>query len=80
MGVTEQPDAPVDPEVDAVSAELEIPLAMVVARILVVSGMGISAALAIFFLIGAIWIAGAVAALVTVVFMVLMFVIERFVE
>jgi hypothetical protein len=78
--VTEQPDVPVDPEIDAASPDLEIPLAMVVARILVVSGMGVAAALAIFFLIGAIWIWGAVAALVTVVFMVLMFAIERFVE
>ena len=77
--VVEQPDAPMDPELDAASTDLEIPLAIVVSRILIVSGIGIAAALSIFFLIGAIWLAGIVAAAVTVVFLFLMFAIERFV-
>ena len=55
----------------------EIPLGIVVARILVVSGMGIAGALAIFFLVGAIWLPGLGAALATLVFMSLMFAIER---
>jgi len=78
--VVEQPDAPVDPELEAASADLEIPLGIVVSRILIVSGLGIAAALAIFFLIGGIWLWGGVAAAVTVVFMFLMFAIERLVE
>ncbi len=77
--MVEQPEAPVDPELDAASTDLEIPLGIVVSRIIIVSGIGISAALAIFFLIGAIWLAGIVAAAVTVVFLFLMFAIERFV-
>jgi len=78
--VVEQSDAPVDPEIDAASTDLEIPLGIVVARIFIVSGIGIAAALAIFFLIGAIWLWGIVAAAVTVLFLFLMFAIERFVE
>lgn len=78
--MVEQPDAPVDPELEAASADLEIPLGIVVSRILIVSGLGIAAALAIFFLIGGIWLWGGVAAAVTVVFMFLMFAIERLVE
>ena len=76
----EQSDTPVDPEIDAASTDLEIPLGIVVARIFIVSGIGIAAALAIFFLIGAIWLWGLVAAAVTVLFLFLMFAIERFVE
>ncbi len=78
--MVEQSDAPVDPEIDAASTDLEIPLGIVVARIFIVSGIGIAAALAIFFLIGAIWLVGIVAAAITVVFLFLMFAIERFVE
>ncbi len=78
--MVEQPDAPVEPEIEAASADLEIPLGIVVSRIFVVSGIGIAAALAIFFLIGAIWLWGIVAAAVTVLFLFLMFAIERFVE
>ena len=78
--VVEQPDAPVDPEIDAASTDLEIPLGIVVARIFIVSGIGVAAALAIFFLIGAIWLWGIVAAALTVLFLFLMFAIERFVE
>ena len=80
FSVAEQPDAPVDPELEAASTDLEIPLGIVVARIIIVSGMSVTAALAIFFLIGAIWIWGAVAAGFTAVFMVLMFTIERLVD
>jgi len=76
----EQSNTPVDPEIDAASTDLEIPLGIVVARIFIVSGIGIAAALAIFFLIGAIWLWGIVAAAITVVFLFLMFAIERFVE
>lgn len=58
--MAEQPDAPADPEPNAASGDLEIPLGIVVARILIVSGMGVAAALGIFFLIGGIWLWGAV--------------------
>ncbi len=77
--VVEQPDAPADPELDGASTDLEIPLGIVVSRIVIVSGIGISGALAIFFLIGAIWLPGIIAAAVTAVFLFLMFAIERFV-
>lgn len=55
----------------------QVPLGIVFARILVVSGMGFSAALAIFFLIGAIWLPALICVGVTVVFLFLMFFIER---
>lgn len=55
----------------------QVPLGIVFARIVVVSGMGFSAALAIFFLIGAIWLPMFIAFAVTVIFLFLMFFIER---
>lgn len=78
--MAEQPDAPADLEPNAASADLEIPLGIVVARILIVSGMGVAAALGIFFLIGGIWLWGAVGMAITAVFLFLMFAIERLVE
>ncbi len=54
-----------------------IPLGIVVARILVVSGMSIAAALGIFFLVGGVWQIGLPALGATLVFLVLMFAIER---
>lgn len=70
-------------EVDSVSAEddapptRQMPLGIVIARILIVSGMGFSAAFAIFFLVGALWLPTLVSVAATVVFVVLMFAIER---
>jgi hypothetical protein len=55
----------------------QVPLGIVFARIIVVSGMGFSAALAIFFLIGAIWLPALASLAVTIVFLFLMFFIER---
>jgi fatty acid desaturase len=55
----------------------QVPLGIVFARIIVVSGMGFAAALAIFFLIGAIWIPALVCVGITVAFLFLMFFIER---
>ena len=55
----------------------QVPLGVVLARIVVVSGMGITGALAIFFLIGAIWWPALVSAGLTMVFLFLMFFIER---
>ncbi len=55
----------------------QVPLGIVFARILVVSGMGITGALAIFFLIGAIWLPAAISLGLTIVFLFLMFFIER---
>lgn len=70
----------VNNDLDAPQNEVEIPLGIVVGRILIVSGIGISAALAIFFLIGGIWFPGAIAFAVTVVFLGLMFAIEKLAE
>ncbi|MEX0682452.1 MAG: hypothetical protein WD904_07875 [Dehalococcoidia bacterium] len=55
----------------------QVPLGIIFARIVVVSGMGFAAALAIFFLIGAIWMPALACTGVTVVFLFLMFFIER---
>ena len=54
-----------------------MPLGIVIARIIIVSGMSFAAALAIFFLVGGIWLIGLGAIAVTLVFLVLMFAIER---
>ena len=54
-----------------------IPLGIVVARILIVSGMSFAAALGIFFLVGGVWQIGLAALGVALVFLFLMFAIER---
>jgi uncharacterized RDD family membrane protein YckC len=59
------------------SAVRQMPLGIVVARILVVSGIGFAAAFAIFFLVGGLWVLGAISVVATLVFLVLMFAIER---
>jgi hypothetical protein len=64
-------------EQEAIVPARQMPLGIVIARILIVSGMGFSAAFAIFFLVGALWFLALVSIAVTVVFLVLMFVIER---
>jgi len=55
----------------------QMPLGIVIARIIIVSGMGFSAAFAIFFLVGALWLLALISIAVTAVFLVLMFAIER---
>jgi len=55
----------------------QMPLGIVIARILVVSGMGFAAAFAIFFLVGGLWLLGLVSIAATVAFLILMFAIER---
>jgi hypothetical protein len=60
--------------------EVEIPLGIVIARIVIVSSIGISAALAIFFLIGGIWVPGAIAFAVTAISLAMMFGIEKLAE
>lgn len=55
----------------------QMPIGIVVARILVVSGLGVAAALAIFLLVGGLWLPGALALAAAAVFLFLMFAIER---
>jgi hypothetical protein len=55
----------------------QMPLGIVIARIIIVSGMAFSAAFAIFFLVGALWLLALVSIGATSVFVVLMFAIER---
>lgn len=55
----------------------QVPIAIIFARIIVVSAMSFAAAGAIFFLIGAIWVPALACAGVTVLFLFLMFFIER---
>lgn len=62
---------------EVVEAAPSVPLAMVVGRIIVVSGMGFAAAFAVFFLVGGLWVPGLASALATGVFLALMFLIER---
>ena len=71
----ESESAPVEDE--AAAPARQMPLGIVIARIIIVSGMGFSAAFAIFFLIGALWLLALVSTAATVVFLVLMFAIER---
>jgi hypothetical protein len=71
----EAESAPADDEATAPARQM--PLGIVIARIVIVSGMGFSAAFAIFFLIGALWLLALVSIAATVVFLVLMFAIER---
>ena len=58
----------------------EIPLGIILARILVVSAMSFSAAVAIFCAVGAIWLVAGVGVLLTIFFMLLMFGVERLAE
>jgi len=55
----------------------QVPLGIIFARIIVVSAMSFAAAGAIFFLIGGIWVPALACAGGTVVFLFLMFFIER---
>jgi len=59
------------------SAVRQMPIGIVIARILVVSGMSFAAAFAIFFLVGGLWLLALVSIAVTLVFLLLMFAIER---
>lgn len=55
----------------------QVPIGIIFARIIIVSAMSFSAAGAIFCLIGAIWVPALICAGLTVVFLFLMFFIER---
>jgi len=55
----------------------QVPIALIFARILVVSGMSFAAAVAIFCLIGGFWVPALIFAAVTVILLFLMFFIER---
>jgi hypothetical protein len=57
-----------------------VPVYVVVARILIVSGMSFAAAAAIFFFLGGVWQVGLPALGLALVFLVLMFVVERSAE
>jgi len=56
------------------------PLYVVIARILIVSGMSFAAAAAIFFLLGGVWQVGLPTLGLALAFLVLMFLVERSVE
>ncbi len=66
-----------DGDDEAPGPNREMLLRIVISRILVVSGMSFAAALAIFFLVGALWLPALAATGATAVFLVLMFAIER---
>ena len=68
---------PADDDDEAPVPGLQMPLRIVISRIVVVSGMSFAAALAIFFLVGALWVPALAAAATTIVFLFLMFAIER---
>jgi hypothetical protein len=52
-------------------------LPIVIGRIVAVSGMGLAAAIAILAFVGALWVLGLVAVIVTALFLGMMFLIER---
>ena len=54
-----------------------MPLGIVIARIVIVSGLAFAAAFAIFFLVGGLWLLAVVSVAATVVFLLLMSAIER---
>ena len=70
-------DADEDDDALNVSLLRQVPIGIIFARIIVVSAMSFAAAGAIFFLIGAIWVPALACAGVTVLFLFLMFFIER---
>lgn len=70
-------ETPPEEGAEAVGTAATVPLAMVLGRIIVVSGMGFAAAFAIFFLVGGLWVPGLGSALAAGVFLALMFLIER---
>lgn len=57
-----------------------VPMGIVVARILIVSGIGVAGALAIFLLVGGLWPPGLAALAATALFLFFMFAIERAAE
>jgi hypothetical protein len=57
-----------------------VPIYVVIARIVIVSGMSFAAAAAIFFFLGGVWQVGLPALGLALVFLVLMFVVERSAE
>ncbi len=61
----------------SISLVRQVPIGLIFARIIVVSGMSFAAAGAIFFAIGAIWVPALICVGVTILFMFLMFFIER---
>ncbi len=67
IDLEEEPSAPVR----------QMPLGIVISRIIIVTGMSFAAALGIFFLVGALWLPALAALCATVAFLFLMFVIER---
>jgi hypothetical protein len=71
----EDDSTPAEGEADG--AARQMPLGIVIARIIIVSGMAFAAAFAIFFLVGALWVLALISIAVTAVFLVLMFAIER---
>ena len=74
--VQEQPSPPSISDEEPATVR-QMPLGIVIARILVVSGMAFAAAFAIFFLVGGLWLLGLISIAATLVFLVLMFAIER---
>lgn len=53
-------------------------MGIVLARILIVSGMGFAGALMVFFLVGGFWLVAAASAGATGLFLIMMFAVERF--
>ncbi|MEO8457501.1 MAG: hypothetical protein ABI559_06790 [Chloroflexota bacterium] len=66
-----------DDEAINIALMRQVPIGIIFARIIVVSAMSFAAAGSIFFLIGGIWVPALACAGVTVLFLFLMFFIER---
>ena len=72
-----QENAPEEGDAQPGPAQPQMPLGIVIARILVVTSMSFAAAAAIFFLVGGLWLLALLSIAATAIFLGLMFVIER---
>jgi hypothetical protein len=76
--VIEDPASPtVSDDEESTAPVPQMPIGIVIARITIVSAMSFAGALAIFFLVGGLWLYALVAVAATLIFLFLMFVIER---
>lgn len=73
----EDPPSPAASDEESAAPVPQMPIGIVIARITIVSAMSFAGALGIFFLVGGLWLYALVAVAATLIFLFLMFVIER---
>ncbi len=76
--ITEDPAGHLSSDDEEAAAPIpQMPIGIVIARITVVSAMSFAGALAIFFLVGGLWLYALVAVAATLICLLLMFAVER---